>query len=99
VSNEVVITSGKTIKMGEVDWVIVDPGLPTVLPSVILEHRQVNGVLYLSLGETIVDAGNSPEVRVCARLRLDSVMMQVLRNLLTGTIEEMQKPTDKSQAN
>ena len=29
-SNEVVITSGKTIKMGEVDWVIVDPGLPTV---------------------------------------------------------------------
>lgn len=98
-SNEVVITSGKTIKMGDVDWVIVDPGLPTVLPPVILEHRQVNGVLYLSLGETIVDAGNSPEVRVCARLRLDSVMMQVLRNLLAGTIEEMQKPTDKSQAN
>ena len=49
----------------------------------------MNGVLYLPLGETIVDAGNSPEVRVCARLRLDPVMMQVLRNL-HGHTEEMQ---------
>jgi hypothetical protein len=98
-SNDVVIRSGKTLKVGDVTWVIQDSGLPAVMPTLFVENRIVNDVLYLSMAETVIDIGNEPEAKVCVRMRLDLVTAQVLRHVLSELIDMAQKPADKSQAN
>lgn len=99
-ADEVVIGSGKTLRIGDVDWIIKDDGVAAVMPSMLTEARVVNGsIIYLSLADTVVDGANVPEVRICARLRLDLAFAQVLRDNLAARIEEALKPTDKAKAN
>ncbi|WP_394889565.1 hypothetical protein ACG873_30320 [Mesorhizobium sp. AaZ16] len=96
---EVTIRSGKTLRVGDSDWQIVEKDVAPVVPSVFLEARQFNGLVYISLAQTVVDAGNQPEAWVCARLRMDLGFAQSLRDQLTSLIEDALTPSDKSKAN
>jgi len=96
---EAVLRSGKTMKVGDVTWVIVDDGVPVVVPSLFIEGRHHDGIVYLSLAQTVVDANASPEAVVCTRLRMGLGFAQMLRAQLDDLISQMLKPADKSQAN
>lgn len=100
-ADEVVVGSGKTLRVGDVDWVIVErETCETLVPSLITEARLVsNSVIYLSLAQTVVDGANAPEAHICVRLRLDLISAQVIRDNLSSLIDQAMKPADKSQAN
>jgi hypothetical protein len=70
-ANEVVVKSGKTLRVADEEWLIVESAVAPVVPSLFVEARHFAGVVYLSLAQTVVDVGNPPEARVCARLRFD----------------------------
>lgn len=93
------VGTGKTLKVGDVDWVIVEDGVAATIPSLFVEARHFNGVVYLSLAETVIDAGNRPEAHVCARLRMDLGFAQLMRDQLDELIKMALEPTDKSKAN
>lgn len=96
----VVLSSGKMLRVGDVDWVLSESAdVRPVLPTFLVETRHVGQVIYLSLAETVIDAHNGPEARVCSRLRLDIVTAQILRDALSDLIKKAQEPVSKSQSN
>lgn len=97
--NEVVIRSGRKLAVGADWWEIRDDGVPVTYIDMLTELRNHNSVVYLSLGQAIIDANNEPIVQVAARHRIDLGTAQTLHRLLGEMINEMTKPVDKSQAN
>lgn len=98
-SNEVVITSGKTLAVGSEKWAVKDPGVPIPFVDKITEATQGNGIVALSFGVGIQDANSPPEVVITTRVRMSLGTAQFLRNLLDGMITDALKPVDKSQTN
>lgn len=94
-----VLGTGKTLKVGDTDWVIVDHGISPTIPSLLVEARHFNGVVYLSVAQTVVDDMNRPEAHVCARLRMDLGFAQTMRDTLDGLIKAALATPDKSKAN
>jgi len=98
-SNEVVIRSGKTLRVGEEAWTIVEPThVPVACPDLFLDTRLLNNSVIMTLGQTRVEGGER-EVAVCTRLRMDLAFAQLLRNNLDHLIQAATKPADKSKAN
>ncbi|MCF6114863.1 hypothetical protein [Mesorhizobium muleiense] len=94
-----VLGTGKTIKIGNVDWIIVDDGVLPVVPSAFVEARHYDGLVYLSLAQTVIDEGNPPEVRVCTRMRMGLSFAQMMHAQLGRLISDALKPVDQSKAN
>jgi hypothetical protein len=60
-----------TVQVGESATRLTDPH--SILPvscDVIVEHRVIDGVVFLTFGSHLLDGSGPPEVRVVARLRL-----------------------------
>lgn len=98
-TEEVVVTTGKALKIGDERWVIRDPGTPVVLIDFITEARQFNGLIYMSFAHSIIDAGNEGDAVINARLRMNLAVAQNIRDLLTRMIDDALKPVDQSKAN
>lgn len=98
-SNEVVIRSGKTYRLGDQEVVVRDTDPPVIFHDVVVENRLVNGTIYLSLANLTVDGNNAPELTIASRHRMSIVSAQILRDMLTGLIEAATKPVDQSKAN
>jgi hypothetical protein len=98
-AKEVVAKSGKTLRVADEEWLLVENAVAPVVPSLFVEARHFAGLVYLSLAQTVVDVGNPPEARVCARLRFDLRFAQALRDQLSKIIDDALKPVDKSKAN
>ncbi|MCA0000972.1 MULTISPECIES: hypothetical protein [unclassified Mesorhizobium] len=94
-----VLGTGKTLKIGEETWVIVERDIGVEFVDWITEIRQYGGNLYLSLATAVIDAGNAPEARICARLRMNLGVAQSLHAALGNVIADALKPVDKSKAN
>ncbi len=98
-TDEVVVKSGRKLAVGGDWWEIRDDGVLVEYVDMITELRNHNSVVYLSLGQAIVDAGNDPIVQISSRLRIDIGTAQTLHRLLGDMLSEMLKPADKSKAN
>lgn len=97
--NEVVVRSGRKIAVGQDWWEIRDNGTPVTYVDILTELRHHNSVVYLSLGQAVIDANNEPIVQIAARHRIDLGTAQTLHRLLGDMITEMTTPVEKSQAN
>ena len=98
-SNEVVIKSGKTFRLGDQEVVLREGEPPVIFHDIVVENRVFNGAVYLSLANLSIDGGNAPELTVVSRHRMSLVAAQVLRDMLTNLIEVATKPVDQSKAN
>lgn len=96
---KVVIRSGKTIQIGTETWVIADEGGPVHFVDWLTECRHFGGNVYLSFASAVADAGNEPEARICARLRMNLGAAQNLHKMLGDMIADATKPIDKTQVN
>lgn len=94
-----VVKSGKTLRVADEEWLLIEDAVAPVVPSLFVEARHFAGVVYLSLAQSVVDVGNPPEARVCARLRFDLRFAQALRDQLGKIIDDALKPVDRSKAN
>lgn len=97
--SEVVVRSGRKMAVGSDWWEIRDSGVPVTYVDVLTEFRNHNSVVYLSLGQAIIDANNAPLVQIIARHRFDLGTAQNLHRLLGEMIADMTKPVDKSLTN
>lgn len=97
--NEVVVRSGRKMAVGSDWWEIRDSGVPVTYVDIMTELRSYNSVVYLSLGQAIIDANNDPLIQIIARHRFDMGTAQNLHRLLGEIIADMTKPVEKSLAN
>ena len=98
-ADEIVVRSGKTLRVGDVSWTIVDEGkAPLTCPDFLVDTRNINGNLHLAFGSTRAEGG-VPEVLICTRMRIDIVFAQMLRQTLDNLISEAVKPQEKGKAN
>ena len=77
-----VLGSGRTLKVGEETWAISDPGTRVEFFDLISEARCFNGIVYFSVAQSVMDAGNPGEAVICARLRCNLGTAQVLHNII-----------------
>lgn len=83
----------KTIRFGNEDWVIHDEGATTPLIDWITEARLSDGIVYLGLGSSQIDAANKPEVQVRARPRMTLQVARQLHAALGRLISEAEGPS------
>lgn len=82
----------KKIRYGNKDWLIHDDAnIPTPLIDWILEARQGNGIVYLGLGSSKIDAENDPEVQVRSRPRMTLAVAKQLHTQLGRVIAEAEQ--------
>lgn len=98
-ADEVVVTSGKTLRVGDNDWPIRDTGTRVEFVDLVLENRIADGIVYLSLGQAVVDGNGPPEALTAVRMRMTVVAAQHLRDSLDRLVKVALQPIDKSQAN
>lgn len=98
-AEEVVVRSGKTLQIQDATWVVVDGGVPPVVPTIFTEARTYDGIIYLAFAQSIIDGDNGPEAHICARLRLGLGFAQMLRSQLDRLIKDALEPPDQSKAN
>ena len=97
--NDVVVRTGKTLRVGDVNWIIVEPvEIPLACPDFVLDTRHFNGVIQIAMASTRVEA-DVREAVVCVRLRMDLNSAQLLHNTLGSLITNSLKPADQSKAN
>lgn len=99
VTPEVAISSGKTFRAGDIDFKIAGEAPPIIFSDFVVESRHVDGLIYFSLGMSIMDAANAPEVQIVSRHRMSVVSAQILQQTLADLVGMAMKPADKSQAN
>ncbi|MCS3742691.1 hypothetical protein [Rhizobium sp. BK661] len=97
--DEVVISSGRKIAMGDQWWEIRDNGETIKFTDYLTEARIINGTVYLSFGSCFMDANNQGVVDIASRLRMDLGTAQMLHNLLGQMISSALTPPDISKAN
>jgi len=97
--SDVVLKSGRTLKVGDFQWDILPDQLPLEFTDMLLEARHLNGVVYLSFGGAILDDSNKHVVKPVARLRMSLVAAQGLTQALKSIIEDATKPPDIAKAN
>ena len=92
-------TSAKTYKIGDNDCPVLPSEVPVGYVDLILENRHHNGIIYLSMASIIIDGSNIPEIQIVSRLRMNVVVAQHVRDVLTDIINVALKPADKTKAN
>lgn len=100
-TNEVraVLSTGKTIKLGNEKWRVTRDNATVEIVDLICEARVFNGIVSLSFAQTIMDAGDEPEAHICSRIRMNLATAQALHGILENVISDALKPADKSKAN
>lgn len=85
----------KFLLLGDTRLEITEPApVPVLVVDFVTEIRVLpNGTVALSLGSAISDAGQSPEVRVCARLRLTMETLADIR----GEVERQLAATEEAR--
>ena len=91
--------SGKTLKIGNEVWPIIDPGVDVKFVDFLTEGRHFNGVVYLAFAHAIIDAGNPVEAVISSRLRMTLPVAQDLHHVLGNMIADALKPVEKPLAN
>ncbi|MBY3369391.1 MULTISPECIES: hypothetical protein [Rhizobium] len=94
-SNDVVIRSGSTTKIGDRDAEIRDADARTVFVDFFSENRLNNSTVCLSLGALHVDGANEPVIDISTRLRMDLGFAQILHGVLGEIIAMALKPVDQ----
>jgi hypothetical protein len=87
-----------TIQVGEVATRVTDPHF--MLPvscDIIVEHRVVDGVLFVSLGSHIWDGSGPPEVRVVARLRLALPLAEAIYTMAQRAMETQRQAAEEAK--
>lgn len=97
--NEVVVTTGKAVKVGDNLLPLKDGGGPVHYVDLFTEFRVSDGNVAVSLATGVWDDGNVAEAVVCTRFRMPLSVAQAFNALLSQAINEALKPVDKSQAN
>jgi hypothetical protein len=98
-SDENKMQTGKMIEVDNEMWELRDTGAQTYFVDMFTEVRHINGVVYLSFGESIIDAQNPPHCQVTCRLRMNLATTQSLKNALDGIIGIALKPAPAGRAN
>jgi hypothetical protein len=99
VQNKVVVSSGRSLLVGNERFEIVDRSDGVRFVDLFTEAFQINGVVYLSLGSGIREFGNPPVVEVSTRIRMSLAMAQNIHTVLGNLIREAQTPPDKLVTN
>lgn len=94
-----ILSTGKALKLGEEVWPVVGDVVPPTFVDLIAEARHHNGIVYLSLAQTVFDMGATPEAVIATRLRMNLVTAQVLHSVLGNIIRDATKPAGKDKAN
>lgn len=97
--NEVVVSSGRKLAIGNETWEIRDSGEPIKFADLLLESRHINGIVYLSFGASLIDYGNNGVADTVCRLRFNLATAQQVHSVLGDMIADALKPIDKSSAN
>ncbi|MGO7157050.1 hypothetical protein [Rhizobium leguminosarum] len=95
VSNDVVIRSGRTTKIGDHDAEIRDTDARTVFVDFFSENRLSNSTVCISLGALHADGANGPVIDISTRLRMDLGFAQILHGVLGEIIAAALKPVDQ----
>lgn len=81
----------RTIAVGNERFEIRDDGVPSVFTDLIIESRLMGGIVCLSLGTLVADgdveAENSPEAVIAARLRMTLRTARAVHEQLSLLIE------------
>lgn len=81
----------RTIAVGNERFDIRDDGVPSVFTDLIIESRLMGGIVCLSLGTLVADgdveAENSPEAVIAARLRMTLRTARAIHEQLSLLIE------------
>jgi hypothetical protein len=84
------------MQIGETNFEITDPLLiEPVFADYYTELRLNNGIVSLSLANSIADASNRPELRIVARLRIP---VEALANIQSG-LAQIQQQIAKAREN
>ncbi|PSH64677.1 hypothetical protein [Phyllobacterium sophorae] len=98
-TDEVVVGSGKTLKVGDETFKIKDHGVPISFVDFFTEYRANNGMVSFATAHIVHDAGNEPEVVINTRMRMSLVTAQAMHGLLGDILEQALKPpVDKDKA-
>ena len=92
-------TTAKTYKIGDMDCPVLPSEVPVGYVDLILENRHHNGIVYLSMASIVIDGSNVPEIQIVSRLRMNLVVAQHVRDVLTDLINVAMKPVAKTKAN
>ena len=82
--------TGKSIKIGEHEWLIRDNNAPIMHVDTLTEARERNGDVFLTLGQTVVDSGGPLEINIAVRLRLSHATAAALYNTIGDTLRAAQ---------
>lgn len=87
--------NARTIAVGNDRFEIRDDGVPSIFTDLIIESRLMGGIVCLSLGTLIADgdieAGNSPEAVIAARLRMTLRTARAVHEQLSLLIQGAEK--------
>ena len=97
--NRVVIRTGATIKLGDIEAEVRGEGAPLIYHDLVTESRFAQGAICISLGAVCTDGVSAPVVQVVARHRMSVLSAQILRNQLTELIDLALKPVNPSKTN
>ena len=87
-----------TIRVGEIDTRLTDPNhLLPVSCDVLVEHRVIDGTLFLTLGSHLLDGTGPAEVRVVARLRLTLQMADGIYAATQRAIEAQRQAAEDAK--
>jgi hypothetical protein len=92
------MTDEPTIQVGEIPTRVTDPH--AILPvscDIIVEHRVLDGMLFLTLGSHLFDGTGPAEVRVVARLRMKLQMAESIYNTALRTLEEQRQAATEAK--
>ena len=86
-----------TIQFGDKVLEVTDPQhIQPIMPDVITEARDFNGVVCISLGTIFLDGGGDPRVETCARLRMSLASAGDLKNSLENILKKSMPGKDKA---
>ncbi|AUQ64438.1 hypothetical protein [Phaeobacter inhibens] len=91
--------TGKTLSVGIENWEIIDNGTTVQHVDLLLENRALDGTVSLSFGSAILDGANRGQVLVAARLRMNMVIAQALRDTLDQIIKDELNPPKPEKPN
>jgi hypothetical protein len=87
-----------TVQVGEVVTRVTDPhAISPVSCDILVEHRVIDGTLFLTLGSHIFDGAGPPEVRVVARLRMNLSVAENIYQTTQRTLENIRLAAEEAK--
>lgn len=89
------MTEKRTMPVVDQKWDIIGPEPETVFADGITELRIVDGVVYVSLCQHSMDVDNAGQVRVATRLRMSTVVANMLASNIMSATEKAAKQAEE----